>query len=504
MTLPKPPEPVRDLDWDPERADAFLERARALWVRFLGELTQLPVGRSWPQGAVADAVALAVPEAPMRDDELFEHLRNVMFDHSVYPGHPRFMGYITGAGTVPGAVADLLASTLNQNLGGWRHSPAATEIELALTRWFAARFGLPSSAAGMITSGGAMANFTCLKIARDRTAGWDVRTHGLAGGQRLVIYASSEVHAVVWRAADMLGLGTEAVRPVPVDDGFRMRPDALRAVLEADRLSGLRGFAVVGTAGTTATGAIDPLAEIADVAAEHGLWFHVDAAYGGGAALAPSLRPLLAGIERADSIAFDPHKWMSTPHSGGCALLRDITHAYDSFHYSATYTVEDRERTGSTFDFGSHGPQWSRGFAALKIWVSLLAHGSDAYARRIEHDTELIRYLAALVEDHPELELATPPSLSICCFRYVPRDADRDDATIDRLNERIMTELQVGGRAYLSNAILHGRFLLRACIVNFRTEASDVRALLEEVVMLGRRLAGAGSTPTRVPEQARG
>ena len=447
---------------------------------------------------------MPVPAAPLPDDELFEHLRSVMFDHSVYPGHPRFMGYITGAGTVPGAVADLLASALNQNLGGWRHSPAATEIELHLTRWFASRFGLPASAGGMITSGGAMANFTCLKVARDRKAGWDVRTHGLAGAQRLVIYASSEVHAVVWRAVDMLGLGTEAVRPVPVDERFRMRPEALRAVLEADRLSGLRGIAVVATAGTTSTGAIDPLSQIADIASEHGLWFHVDAAYGGAAALSDELRPLMDGIERADSIAFDPHKWLSTPHSGGCALLRDLAHAYESFHYGASYTVEDRERTGSTFDFGSHGPQWSRGFAALKIWVSLLAHGSDAYGRRIAHDAELARYMGGLVAEHPELELATPVSLSICCFRYVPAEDGLDDRYLDRLNERIMTEVQVGGDAYLSNAILRGRFLLRACIVNFRTEASDVDALVETVVDVGRRLHAEMRAAARVPEEARG
>ena len=440
----------------------------------------------------------------MSDDELFEHLRSVMFDHSVYPGHPRFMGYITGAGTVPGAVADLLASTLNQNLGGWRHSPAATEIELHLGRWFASRFGLPASAGGMITSGGAMANFTCLKVARDRKAGWDVRTHGLAGGQRLVIYASSEVHAVVRRAADMLGLGADAIRPVPVDERFRMRPEALRAVLEADRLSGLRGIAVVATAGTTSTGAIDPLPEIAGIAAERGLWFHVDAAYGGAAALSEELRPLLEGIERADSIAFDPHKWLSTPHSGGCALLRDLSHAYDAFHYAATYTVEDRERTGSTFDFGSHGPQWSRGFAALKIWVSLLAHGTDAYGRRIAHDAELARYMGEVVERNPELELVTPVALSICCFRYVPPETRLGDAYLDRLNERIMTEVQVGGAAYLSNAILHGRFVLRACIVNFRTEASDVAALLENVVEVGRRLHAEMQRSARVPEEARG
>ncbi|MEX2556824.1 MAG: pyridoxal-dependent decarboxylase [Actinomycetota bacterium] len=494
MTMPKAPEPVGDLDWDAARAASFLERAGALWLGYLNELSSLPVGRSWRPGEVREAVALSVPKEPLPDDTLFEHLRSVIFDHSVYPGHPRFMGYITGAGTVPGAVADLIAAGLNQNLGGWRHSPAATEIELHLTRWFASLFCLPESAGGMITSGGAMANFTCLKIARDRVAGWDVRTRGLAGGRRLVLYASTEVHASVWRAADMLGLGMDAVRPVPVDGSFRLRPDALEALIVADRLSGLRPFAVVASAGTTATGAIDPFPEIARIAAENKLWFHVDAAYGGAAALSPGLRPLLDGIERADSIAFDPHKWLSTPHPGGCALVRDLSHAYDSFHYGAAYTVEDRERTGSTFDFGSHGPQWSRGFTALKIWVSLLAHGEDAYARRIAHDCELARYMGSLLEDHPELELATPVSLSICCFRYVPPHGRREDGYLDRLNERLMTEVQVDGRAYLSNAILHGRFVLRACIVNFRTEASDVEALLTAVVELGQRLDSEMST----------
>jgi glutamate/tyrosine decarboxylase-like PLP-dependent enzyme len=185
-------------------------------------------------------------------------------------------------------------------------------------------------------------------------------------------------------------------------------------------------------------------------------------------------------------------------------LLRDLSHAYDSFHYGASYTVEDRERTGSTFDFGSHGPQWSRGFSALKVWLSLLAHGEDAYARRIAHDAELARLMGELVQEHPELELATPVALSICCFRYVPPDVRLDDDYLDRLNERLMTELQVDGRAYLSNAILRGRFVLRACIVNFRTEASDVEATLETVVEIGRKLDAEMRVSGRVSDRARG
>lgn len=485
------PPPVPDLSWDALRASAWTVRASALWAELLDSLASRPVARRWANGVVRKAVALDVPSDPLTDDEIFDHVRDVLLDFSVYPGHPRFMGYISGPGTVPGAVGDLLAAAINQNLGGWRLSPAATEIELALMRWFAGRFGLGEKAGGLVTSGGAIANFTCLKVARDRGAGWNVRSEGMRARPIATIYASGEVHAVVRRAADMLGLGMDAVRDLPVDDGFRLRVDALVAAIARDRAAGARPIAVVGTAGTTATGAIDPLDRIARVCEREGLWFHVDASYGGPAVLAPDLQPLFAGIERADSIAFDPHKWLYTPLPGGCALFRDITHAYDSFHVEASYTVEDVDRTGTTFDFGSHGPQWSRGFWAFKVWLSLLAHGEAAYARRISHDAALARYLGDLVAERPELELVTPPSLGVCCFRFVPGDlsltGDAREAYLDRLNARLMTDVQLDGRAYCSNAVLGNRFVLRACIVNFRTEAEDVEALVEVVCELGAK-----------------
>jgi aromatic-L-amino-acid decarboxylase len=484
-----PPTPVSDFSWSAQRATEWMDRAAALWRELLETLPSKPVARAWGDGEVRKAVARDVPAEPLSDREIFGYLRELMLQYSVYPGHPRFMGYISGPGTVPGAVGDLLAAALNQNLGGWRLSPGATEIELALIQWFAGRFGLPEGSGGLLLSGGAMANFTCLKVARDRGAGWNVRSDGTRGHPRLLIYASGEVHAVVRRAADMLGLGIDAVRDLPVDDRYRLRVDALEAAIARDRAAGMQPLAVVGSAGTTATGSIDPLDRIAGACERERLWFHVDAAYGGPAILAPDLRPLLKGIERADSIAFDPHKWLYTPLSGGCALFRNISHAYDSFHTEASYTVEDTERTGTTFDFGSHGPQWSRGFSALKIWLSLLAHGEDAYARRISHDAELARYLASRVEVHPALLLAAPPSLGVCCFRYVPPDLKRSgagrEAYLDELNARLMTDVQLDGRAYCSNAILGERFVLRACIVNFRTEAEDVDALIDVVSELG-------------------
>ncbi|NIP80884.1 MAG: aspartate aminotransferase family protein, partial [Gemmatimonadetes bacterium] len=422
-------------------------------------------------------------------EELLDYLRALTFGNATYTGHPGFMAYISGAGTIPGAAADLLVAALNQNLGGWRLSPGATEIELALTRWFGERLGLPASAAGMITSGGAMAGFMGLKAARDAMAGWDVRADGVAAGPPLKLYASTEVHDVNMRAADMLGLGSAAVRPIAVDGRLRMRVDALRDAIASDVREGARPMAVVATAGTVGTGAIDPLDAIADVCAEHGLWLHVDGAYGGIAALTDALRPRFAGIERADSVALDPHKWLYTPHSGGAVVVRDFERLSDAFALDPSYTHEDKDLTGRGIDYYAYGPQFSRGFHALKVWVSLLAHGWDAYERRIVHDCELAAYLYRRAEEHPELEPVGEQSLSIACFRYVPPGADPADGRLDALNERLMAELQWSGRVFPSNAVVDGRFALRACIVNFRTEAEDVDALVEETVRLGRRLA---------------
>jgi glutamate/tyrosine decarboxylase-like PLP-dependent enzyme len=381
------------------------------------------------------------------------------------------------------------------NAGGWLLAPAATEIELHLCRWFARDvFGMGSTAGGELTSGGAMANLIGLKVARDQKAGWDVRAEGVAAGPPLALYLSTETHVVSDRAADTLGIGAANVRHVRVDDGARMRVDDLADQIARDRGAGMRPFAVVGTAGTVSTGAVDPLDEIADLCAAEGIWFHVDAAYGGPAMLAEDLRPLFAGIERADSIAFDPHKWLYTPHSGGCLLVRDMDVLRQSFDAYAAYTVQDKEATGHGIDLGRHGPNFSRGFWSLRVWVSLLAHGREAYARRISHDAALARYLGARAEEREDFELCAPVGLSIACFRFVPPDLPVDANTADResylseLNQRLMTEIQLDGRVFCSNAILDGRFTLRVCIVNFRTEADEIDLVLDVAAELGAKL----------------
>jgi aromatic-L-amino-acid decarboxylase len=484
------PEPVPDLDWDPARASELGAGVVELWTELLTRLPELPVGGDFTAQTVRDELDLDVPADGLSNDELVARLRALVFDQSIYPGHPGFFAYISGAGTVPGAAADLIASALNQNLGGFRLSPGANQVEAALVRWLAQSFGLPDSAGGQVVAGGAMANFVGLKVARDRALGPSARSHGVAGGPPLAFYASSESHVVHSRAADILGLGLDAVKAIPADGARRMRTDALAEAIERDLAEGVRPAAVIGTAGTTATGAIDPLDELADVAEHHDMHFHVDACYGGPAVLADELRPLFAGIERADSIAADAHKWLYTPLLGGCAIVRDEAVLGAAFSADASYIWLDEEvRAQHGVDYVHQGPDFSRGFAALRIWLSLVAHGSEAYGRRISHDAALARYLGELVEEHPEFELMCPVGLSICCFRYVPADLRGNEKALDRLNERIMVAAQKDGRVFCSNAVLDGRFCLRACIVNFRTEAEHLELLLEVTAEHGRRLA---------------
>jgi aromatic-L-amino-acid/L-tryptophan decarboxylase len=481
------PEPVRDLDWDPDRARELGEDAVELWVELLARLPELPVSREFQADELREALAIDVPEEPLERGELLRHLRALMLENSMYPGHPGFLAYVSGAGTVPGAAADLLAAALNQNGGGFRLSPGATTIEDHVMRWLAGRFGLPAGAGGHVVAGGAVANLVALKVARDR-ASEEARESGVRDGPPLAFYASNESHVVQQRAADLLGLGSAAVRQIGVDDGWRMRPEALAEAIERDLAAGVVPAAVIATAGTTATGAIDPLTAVAELCERYGAHLHVDACYGGPAALADELRPLLAGIERADSIAVDAHKWLYTPLLGGCVLVRDPRQLAASFATDATYIWLDEDlRQG--VDLAMHGPDFSRGFAALRIWLSLLAHGRAAYGRRIAHDAALARYLGELVDEHPDFELMAPVSLSICCFRYAPPALRGDDEALDRLNERVMTAVMGDGRVYCSNAVLNGRFCLRACIVNFRTEAEHLELLLEVAAEHGERLA---------------
>jgi aromatic-L-amino-acid decarboxylase len=371
-------------------------------------------------------------------------------------------------------LGEMLAAGLNANLGGREHMPI--EVERQILRWLGPVFGMPEGAGGLFVTGSSMANFMAILVARSAALGPEVRRRGLEPGARLVAYASSAVHGCVRRGMEMSGLGSDALRMVPLDRAGRMDPDALVAAIGADRAAGLRPFLVVGTAGTVDTGAIDPLDRIAAVAEAEGLWFHVDGAYGALAMFAPSLAPRLAGIRRADSLALDFHKWGQVPYDAGYLMVRDGALQQRTFAAPAVYLGRDARglAAGSPWpcDFG---PDLSRGFRALKVWFTLKVYGTDHLGAVIEHTCALAQYLKARIEASPELELMAPVSLNIVCFRI------RGDHA-DALNRRVLAELQESGLAAPSSTTLDGRLAIRAAIVNHRTQARDIDTLVAAVL----------------------
>jgi glutamate/tyrosine decarboxylase-like PLP-dependent enzyme len=351
-----------------------------------------------------------------------------------------------------------------------------------VVRWLGSLIGYDQQAKGLLTSGGSMANMIALLIANRRKAGADASRKGLwSSGPPMTIYASEEVHMSIPKAADILGFGRDQVRIITCDERQRMRVDVLRQRIEADLREGLRPFCVVGSAGTVNTGVVDPLNEIANVATEFGLWFHVDGAYGAPGVLDRGKRDLFAGLERADSISLDPHKWLYVPVDAGCLLFRDAESAMGAFStedadYIKTHGYSDEE----AFAFWDYGVELSRRFRALKVWLTLQYYGTRRIAEAIAEDISLAAYLGELVSNADDFELLAPVELSICCFRYVPRTG-MSDAELNQLNERIMALVQKGGRAYVSNATVNGRFALRACITNFRTTKADIDATVEAI-----------------------
>ncbi len=455
---------------------------------FLDSLPQRPVtpAESPSDVRIALGAERALPQLGADPSMLLDHAADLLFDHSLFNGHPRFWGYITSSAAPIGALGELLAASVNPNVGAWLLSPMASEIEAQTVRWIAEMLNYPLDCGGLFVSGGNMANFVCFLAARQAKAGWDVRTKGMAGG-RMRVYCSKETHTWIQKAADISGMGTDAIRWIAADGDCRIDVQALRKQILADIEAGDKPALVVGNAGSVSTGAIDPLPELAALCREFDLWFHVDGAYGGLAAVLPDAPAALAGLREADSVAVDPHKWLYAPLEAGCALVRDPDKLRDAFAYHPVYYHFGVEAT-NYFDLG---PQNSRGFRALKVWLALQQVGRSGYERMISDDIRLARALFERIPLYPELEALTQ-SLSITTFRYVPADLKAGDEKwagyLDKLNLELLTRLQQSGEAYLSNAVVNGKFALRACIVNFRTSLSDVKALPPIVVRMGREL----------------
>ena len=452
-----------------------------------------------------DEIKARFDAPPPIDGEPLEQLLTecqAMIDGSRHNGHPRFFGYVASPSTPAGAFADLLASAVNPSVTSWRSAPAATQIEKTVVRWLGSMTGYDDDAHGTLTSGGSMANLTALLIAQRVKSGANVSQQGLwNAGAPMTVYASDQIHLSIPKAADILGLGKQQVRLVPSDDRFRLDVSELVKAIEKDRQDGLRPFCVIASAGTAATGAIDPLREIASIARYYDLWFHIDGAYGAPAAMVSDQRENFSGLELADSLSLDPHKWLYTPVDCGCLLLHDPAAARKAFVTEADYIKVHEEGETESFAFWDHGIELSRRFRALKVWLTIKYYGARRIAAAIRDDIAMAQYLAERVEAAPEFELLAPVELSICCFRYVPvRYRSRaDDATdteqqatinaeLNQLNERIMHAVQRGGNAYLSNAMLHGKFGLRACIINFRTSRKDIDITLEVVQEAAREI----------------
>ena len=385
---------------------------------FLESLPNRPVttGESPQQIRQALNAERTMPQQESDPGQLLDHAADLLLEHSLFNGHPRFWAYITSSAAPIGGLADLLASVVNPNVGAWPLSPMASEIEAQTIRWIAELLGYPTDCGGVLVSGGNMANMVCFLAARQAKANGNVREQGV-GQQRLRVYCSKETHTWVQKAADMSGLGTDSIRWLATDDGQRVDVAALREQLATDIASGDKPFLVIGTAGTVSTGAIDPLVEMAALCKELHLWFHVDGAYGGFAAMLPGAAPDLLRLAEADSIAVDPHKWLYAPLEAGCALVRNPQHLRDAFAYHPPYYHFGVEAI-NYFDFG---PQNSRGFRALKIWLALQQIGRVGYVALLSHDIRMAEELFRLLRAHPELEAFTH-ALSITTFRYRPAD----------------------------------------------------------------------------------
>src|SRR6266699_1221833 len=447
---------------------------------YLGNLRDRSVYLHMSSDSIRDRLDPALPSKGTDFDGLLKVFREAIVPFSRQNAHPRMFGYVQSPGTPLAAFADLLASTLNANLTVWRSAPAPVELERLTIDWIRQILGFNAEAGGLFVSGGSMANLAAIAAARQAKD---------YSSDRLRIYASSETHFSVAKAAALLGIGRENVRHVAVDEHLRMRADDLVAKITGDLEEGYVPFCVVANAGTVNTGAVDPLAEIRDVADRFQLWMHVDGSYGAFAVLAKSARGLFAGIERADSIALDPHKWLYLPVDVGCVIYRAPQIARAAFAHEAEYTRIIGEEADEAFAFWDYGPELSRRFRALKVWMLLKGVGIHSLGEAIENNLACALYFESLVRGSDDFEMVAPVKLSIFCFRYLPAQLRSESPqAIDAFNERLMVALQRDGSSYLSNATLGGRFVLRGCVLNYRTTLRDMDILLEDLRRVARSL----------------
>lgn len=480
--------------------DDFVEQHRLLGnavARFIGEYAAtLDSRRVAPEATPAELEKLfdePLPEKGAPIDEILARFRNDIAPNAMLVPSPRYFGQFNPTPLPVGVWADALSSVLNQNAGAWRNGPTSAIIEARVIRWLCDLLNYGPQSFGTLASGGSEANLIALKCARD-SVGEAIKNHGVRSAPgELVIYASEQCHYSIDKSADILGMGRENLRKIPSDERFHISLDALREQIARDRQAGLVPCCVVGVAGTTSTGVVDPLESLASIARENGCWYHVDAAYGGPLAFSPLHKERLRGIHLADSITFDPHKWMFVPFACGAALVRDGGRVLrEAFDMSPEYLSDDRGGADVEFDFFRYGQMGTRRFNSLKLWMAVKFMGREGYARSVERHIDLTNYFAGRIDRLAGYKLVGAVETAVCCFRFLPESlAGLSGPDLDRLQQRLQQMIERSGEAFLTTTVLRGRRALRMNINSFLTERRHLDDLVRLLERLGQELVEA-------------